>query len=318
MPAAGGHRVRARGRRRRVVHVGRPAAFGERRAAKVHARADHRAVAEIQHQVPVSARAHAVDQLRAGDVEQRRQRVRAQRGERHAELELRAAIGRQEAAVGRERDDPLHQRAEELRAAMERHLQRFLKGRRKQMILDHLHRHLRERHRVLVIAAVVARHVEHADRVAVRIQDRHARTGQEAVRGQEVLVAVDDHRTQLGQRRADRVGALATLRPVRAGTQRDLLRAAQEIVVADRMQDQPFRIGQHDHALRVDDLLVQRLHHRHRVHAQHPALLALEHQCRVRQHVVVGPCRYLQAERLRALVGLLDRRRGPASGMRGP
>ncbi|EDT00435.1 hypothetical protein BamIOP4010DRAFT_6044 [Burkholderia ambifaria IOP40-10] len=244
--------------------------------------------------------------------------MRAQRGERHPELELRTAVGRQEAAVRGERDDPFHQGAEEFGAAVERHLQRLLEGRREQVVLDHLHRHLRERHRVLMIAAVVARHVEHADRVAVRIEDRHARAGQEMVRRKEVLVAVHDHRAQLRERGADRVGALPVLRPVRAGAQRDAFRAPQEIVVADRMQDQPFRIGQHDHALRIDDLLVQRLHHGHRMHAQHAVLLALERQRGAGQQVVVGTCRRLQAERLGPLMGLLDRRRRPAGRMRGP
>ncbi len=301
-----------------VVHVHRAAALRTQRTPELHARTDHRAVAEIEHHVRLGARAHPVDQLRARHVEQRRERMRTQRGQRHAELELRAAVRGQKAAVGGERDDSFHQRAEKFRPAVKRHLQRLLERRRKQMVLDHLHRHLRERHRVLVIAAMVARHVQHADHVAVRIENRHARTGQEVVRREKVLVAVHDHRTELGQRRADRVGALPVLRPVRAGAQRDALRTAQEVVVADRMQDQPFRIGQHDHALRIDDLLVQRLHHRHRVHAQHAVLLALEREFGGGQHIVVGACGRLQAERLGPLMGLPDRGRRPAGRLRSP
>ncbi|MGF6465852.1 hypothetical protein [Paraburkholderia youngii] len=88
----------------------------------------------------------------------------------------------------------------------------------------------------------------------------------------------------------------------------------QKVVVADRMQDQPFGVGQHDHALRIDDLLAQRLHDRHRMRAQHLVLLALQREASVGQDVVIRPERCAQAERLGAFVRFLDRLGRPRFG----
>ena len=239
--------------------------------------------------------------------------MRTQSGERDAELELRAAIGGQKAAVEREGSDAFHQRAEEFRAAMKGDLQRVAERAREQMIFDHLHRHLRERHRVLVIAAAIARHVEHTDHLAVRVEDRHARAREEPVGRQIVLIAMDDRCAALGQRRTDGVRALAVFGPVRARTKRDLFRALKEIVVADRMEDEAVRIRQHDHALRIDDLLVQRFHDGQGMRRQYAVLFQLEREVGTGQHVVVGLRARVQAETFRAFVRFLYARGQPAA-----
>ena len=148
--------------------------------------------------------------------------VRSKRGLKtvevdQAELELRAAIRGQKAAVAGEGSDAFHQGTEKFRAAMKCDLQGFAERVGKQMILDHLHGHFCERHGVLVIAAMVARDVEHADEIAVRIENRHAGAGQEPVGGEIVLLAVHDGCAALGERCADCIGALPVFRPVRAG-----------------------------------------------------------------------------------------------------
>jgi hypothetical protein len=102
------------------------------------------------------------------------------------------------------------------------------------------------------------------------------------------------------------VGALALLGPGHAGRQRHLAGAVEEVVVAHRVQDGALRVGQHDHALGVDDLLEQHLHHRRSVREQ--ALVAFLGDVEVAAHQrrVVGPLDARQPERSAALVRLLD------------
>ena len=57
-----------------------------------------------------------LEQRRDGQIEQRGKGVRLQRPKGHAQLELRAAVGRQKAPLGRERGNALDQRAQELGA----------------------------------------------------------------------------------------------------------------------------------------------------------------------------------------------------------
>ena len=52
---------------------------------------------------------------------------------------------------------------------------RILEGRRKQLILDHLRRHAHQGHRVLVVAALIAGDIEHADDFALVIENRRGR-----------------------------------------------------------------------------------------------------------------------------------------------
>jgi hypothetical protein len=155
--------------------------------------------------------------------------------------------------------------------------------------------------------ALVAGHVEHAEHFAVVVEDRRRRAGEEVVRADVVLAAVHQRRRLVEQRGADRIRALALLGPVDAGRERDLLRLLHEAVVADRLQDRAVGVGQHDHAVRADDLLVEQLHHRRRLVAQPAVLLArLAQPCR-RDRRKIGRARRLDAERRAARVRALDR-----------
>ena len=94
------------------------------------------------------------------------------------------------------------------------------------VVLDHARRHAHQPHRVLVVRALVAGHVEHAQHVAARIEDRRGRAGEEAVGVHEVLVGMHERRAPRSNSAVPmRVGALALLGPVDAGRQRDLRRA---------------------------------------------------------------------------------------------
>ncbi len=160
-----------------------------------------------------------------------------------------------------------------------------------QLVFNHLRRHPHQRHGVLVEAALVARHIQRPDSLAVGVQDGHARAGQELVGLQEVVGAVDQRGAVFCQGGANGVGAAALLRPVCARAQRHLVGAREEIVVAQRVQDQAVRVCQDHHALRIHNLVVERLHHRQRVGEQGLAAFdsrlqfALQHGAEVRRFI---------------------------------
>ena len=100
-----------------------------------------------------------------------------------------------------------------------------------------------------------------------------------------------------------------------------LLGAREELVVADRVQDRALRVGQHDHAFGVDDLLEQHLHHRRGVRQQALVSLARHDEVAADHRLEVGPFDPRQAERRAAQVRLLDElgaRRGVGGGGRRP
>ena len=149
----------------------------------------------------------------------------------------------------------------------------ILISRGEQLVLDHLRRHAHQRHGVAVEAVAVARDVEHADHRAARIEDGRSRAGEDVVGLQIMLVGVHQRRRAFRDRGADGVRAAPLFGPRHAGRQRDAVGALDEIVVAQRMHDHALRIGQDHHVGGVDDLLVQRLHHRQRVGVEHAVLI---------------------------------------------
>ncbi|MDT4851983.1 hypothetical protein FQZ97_861970 [compost metagenome] len=174
------------------------------------------------------------------------------------------------------------------------------------MVLDHLRRHAHQRQRVLVVAAVVTGHVERADDLAVGIEDGRGRTGEELVGVHVVLAAVHGERFLFTQRGADRVGALALLRPVHAGRERHLRSALQKIHVAQRVQHETLGRGQQHHAVGVDDLVVERLHHGCGVLEQEAVFFQRVGQHAMRRAREVGLVGHGDAVRLRAAVRLVD------------
>ena len=151
-------------------------------------------------------------------------------------------------------------------------------GAAEQRVLDHLRAHAHQTHRVLVEATIVASHVEHAEQIASRREDRRGRAGKAVIGGQEMFIGVHDHRRPLVDGSTDGVGALLRLTPVDSGPQRHLGRLLLETVVTNRMQHHALGVGQHHHAVGIDDLLVQRLHHRCGVTHQLGVLLAQQTQ----------------------------------------
>ena len=185
------------------------------------------------------------------------------------------------------------------------------------MIFDHLRRHSDERERVLVKTARVAADIERADGAPERVRDRRARTGENAVRVQEMFVGVHDGRLPVDQRGADRVRAAIRFGPRHARTQRDAIGFFDEIAVAETVQDHAVAVGEQHHALRVDDLRVQRLHDRQRVGIKR--LIALDEftQREAAQRVKIRRFRRTQADFERARMSLRDDI-GPAdAGRRG-
>ena len=264
------------------------------------------AAGELDRQRRGQRRAEAVDQRRHRGAEQRRDGVHAQRRTRQAELLERAAVGADELAVLAHRQDALHQRADELDPAVEvqPHDVAVVVG--QPVVLDHARAHLHQAHRVLVVAALVAGDIEHAQDVAARIENGRGRAGQEVVGVHVVLVGMHERGRLLDQRGTDRIGALGLLRPVHAGLQRDLGGAVQEVLIADRVQDRAGGIAQQHHRLAVDDLLVEHLHHRRGMRVQ--TLVALAHHAQVGspQRRIVQPLDARQPEGGAALVRLVD------------
>jgi len=134
-----------------------------------------------------------------------------------------------------------------------------------QPVLDHLCRRPHQPEGVRVVLAFVAGDVEHAEQLAVGRDQRRRGAGQEAVAFQEVLAAMHHQRPGFGQRGADRVGAAVPLVPGGAGRQGDALGPAQEVGIAERLEQHALLVGQRHHAARLARLRVQVLHHRARV-----------------------------------------------------
>jgi len=155
---------------------------------------------------------------------------------------------------------------------MEMHGDRMTERGGKQLVFDHLRRHAHQRHRVPVIAAMVAGDIEHAEQTTLVVEDRRGRTGEEVVCIEIMLAAVHQCRHLFRERGADCVRALAALGPVGARLDRHLFRLFQKIIVAARMQHHAVGVGEKDDAVRVFDLFVQRIHDRQREVAQ-PAVL---------------------------------------------
>ncbi|MCY1531942.1 hypothetical protein D9M68_671820 [compost metagenome] len=229
-----------------------------------------------------------------------------ERGEGQADLELRAAVGRDETAFGRKHRDALHQGAQELGAGVEVDADRLREDVGEHVVLDHLRRHAHQRQRVLVKAAVVARDVERADHLAVGVENGRGRAGEELVGIQVVLVAVHRERFLLGERGADGVGAFGLLGPVHAGRERHARGFFQKVGVAQRVQHHAACRGQQHHAVGVDDLVVQRLHHGGGVLEEKAVFVQRVVQHAARRAGEVGFGLRRDAIGLRTLVGLAD------------
>ena len=127
-------------------------------------------------------------------------------------------------------------------------------------VFDHARGRAHQGKGVRVVATVVAGDVKHAAQLPARAEDWRGRAGQEAVALKVVLGAVDDDGAAFGQAGADGVGAAVAFMPEGAGAQRDALGAAQEVGVAQAVQQQAACIGEHHQAARVAHLVENEVH----------------------------------------------------------
>jgi len=124
-------------------------------------------------------------------------------------------------------------------------------------VLDHLHRHADQGQRVLLGQARFAGSVEHADQLALMVEDRGRRAGQTDVARQVVLVLVHGKRTPLDQAGTHAVRALHAFAPHRALHQSGPGRRMGKGRVAEVIEQDAFAVGQHDGVTRAGELLVQ-------------------------------------------------------------
>jgi hypothetical protein len=293
--------------RRRRLHGVRGHPVQRRRPVEAGRAEEVVAVGQPQVQRHGHRAAEMVDHLRRRQAEQRLQRLVAQGHAGDAELVERALVGADDAAVGADDEDALHQRADELDLAVEVQAQAVAAGVAEPVVLDHAGRHAHQAHRVAVVGAVVARDVEHAEDVAARVEDGRGRAGEEAVGVHEVLVGMHERGPLLEEGGAHRVGALALLGPVDAGREGDLGGALEEAVVAHRMQHGALGVAQHDHALGAGDVAEQHLHHRRGVVAQALGALAGDAEVAAQDAAVFGRVDPGQPERGAAVVRIADR-----------
>jgi len=147
---------------------------------------------------------------------------------------------------------------------------------------------------------------EPAQHVAARVEDGRGRAGQELVRVDAVLMRVNQRGHLFEQRSADGFLAFRVLGPVRARRQRALSARCRKLPSPTELQVGAVRIGQHDHAVGVHDLLEQHVHHRRGVGRQ--ALVAFARHDEVAAHqrfeIAAGDAR--QPIRGAAPVRLLD------------
>lgn len=113
-----------------------------------------------------------------------------------------------------------------------------------------------------VAAAVVAGDVEHNVQPARRTEHGGCGAGQKAVALQIIFGAMEGGGAGFGQGRTDGVGASVGFMSERAGAQRDALGAAEEIGIAQAVQQQPARRRQRHQPVGVAHLPEDEVHHR--------------------------------------------------------
>ena len=254
----------------------------------------------------MARRSEQVSQCPERYAEQGLDRVLAQGRAAHAELFDGAPVGADDAAIRANRDDALQQCADQIGPLMDVQAHALAIVFRQPAVLDHARRHLHQRQGVMVVAAGVTGHIQHAQHVAARIQDGCSRAGQEVVGVQKVLVGMDQRGRLRHECRPHGIRALGRLRPVGTWTQGHLGGAAQKVIVTNGVDDDARGIGQEDHAFRLDDLLVQHGHHGRCVLMQPAVALQGEVQVSATNERVIRRLDARDAQRLTALVRIVD------------
>jgi hypothetical protein len=170
-----------------------------------------------------------------------------------------ARVVREHAAVAVERQQPGAQRAEELRARMDREHQVFAHLVGEQAVLHLRGGHLHQRLRVVLARLEVRRRVEHADDLALRVAHRR-RAARDVAQPEEVVLEPAHRGGAAGaQRGAGAVGAADGLAPVAAHDDARARAAHLEAVVGEEVEDHALGIGEREQEVGAGDLLRQRL-----------------------------------------------------------
>lgn len=150
--------------------------------------------------------------------------------------------------------------------------------------------------------------VEHPEQLPVRPEQGAGAATEEAVLGEEMLIAEHLHLALLGERCADGVGALARLPPAGAAAQKDALGVAGEAIVTAGGQYGPLAVTQQQATGSARQQLgKQRQHETQEAGNQRPVRLLAGRQLPLGQQIQLGTLLAEQALMQAALPGALDR-----------
>jgi hypothetical protein len=234
------------------------------------------------------------------------ERERADGCARQAEHGQRHRVGTDDPAVFRQRQQTFGDGADAFWPSVQAQSHGRTVLRLEELVLDHAGRRADQAEGVRVVAAPVARDVEHAEQLARRVGNRRCGAGQEGIALQVVLGAMHDDSGAGGQRGADGIGAAPLLVPDRAGAQRNAGRLVGKPGVAQRVQQHALRVGQDDHAVAVTDLLAQKFHHRPCM--RHQGVPVFQRACQLR-------ARCMRCARRAAIGGEAELAAAPPAGL---
>jgi len=161
---------------------------------------------------------------------------------------------------------------------------------------------------VAIVMGSIGGDIEHPEQLPIRPEQRASAATEEAVLGEEVLIAEHLYFALLGQRGTDGVGALARLTPAGATAQKDTLGMAGEPLITTGGQNGPLTVTQQQATGATGQQLgKQRQHEALEAGNQRPVLLLTGRQLPLGQQVQIGALLAAQPLMQAALPGTLDR-----------
>ena len=277
----------------------RRAGRGDDGTAHVDADPKHTAVVPAQRARHASRPATSAQQRLQFDRKGPFDRDDADGGVWQAKQAERSGVGADDPTVLGQGQQTFGHGADTLRPRMQAQLEPAAVARFEQVVLDHACRRANQSQGVPVVAAVIARDVQHTEQLPRRVSDRRGCTGQERIALEVMLCAVHDDRGAVGERGADRIGASPLLVPDRSRPQRDACSLFREAGVTHRVQEHALRIREDDHAVGVADLSAKELHHRARIRNNDAAEFQRTRQLRARRMRRAPAYEHLASDRTR-------------------
>ncbi len=173
-------------------------------------------------------------------------------------------------------------------------------------VLDVRHRLPRQHPRMQVLQARITGDVQHAHALAIGVEDRRGRAGQDAVRGEVVLAAAHLHRAPFDDRGTDGIGAHGGFIPAHARHQRHAPGLVEEARAAFGIEDPAVFVGEQHDAAGGGDVGGQAVQLGPRQPPQLLPALAQFAQARIRQRLHLRLRIHRQAAAQAALPGLQD------------